>query len=99
MAMLVIDLEAAPDRLRGHLRIWMLEVSAGLYVGNVSKRLREEILLEVTTYIDDGTAVAVWPTRNVQGYELWFAGLKRRRAANHDGLRLIEFLPLIDRHA
>ena len=93
MAMLVIDLESAPERLRGHLRIWMLEVSAGLYVANVSKRLREEILLEVSGYIEDGTAIAIWPNRNTQGYDLWFAGLRRRRETERDGLRLMEFLP------
>lgn len=41
--MLVIVLENAPPRLRGRLAIWLLEIRAGVYVGNYSRRLREHI--------------------------------------------------------
>lgn len=39
--MLVIVLENAPPRLRGRLAIWLLEVRAGVYVGNYSARVRD----------------------------------------------------------
>ncbi|MGW3111525.1 type I-E CRISPR-associated endoribonuclease Cas2 [Streptomyces sp. NPDC001091] len=32
---------AAPDGLRGHLTRWMVEASAGVFVGNPSRRLRD----------------------------------------------------------
>jgi CRISPR-associated endoribonuclease Cas2 subtype I-E len=35
--MLVIVLENAPPRLRGRLAVWLLEVRAGVYVGNYSR--------------------------------------------------------------
>lgn len=38
--MLVIVLEAAPPRLRGRLALWLVEVRAGVYVGDFSKRVR-----------------------------------------------------------
>ena len=41
--MLAIVLENAPPRLRGRLAIWLLEVRAGVYVGKVSRRIREMI--------------------------------------------------------
>ena len=41
--MLVTVVENAPQRLRGRLAIWLLEVRAGVYVGNVSRRVREMI--------------------------------------------------------
>ena len=39
--MLVIVLENAPPRLRGRLAIWLLEIRAGVYVGNYSNKVRE----------------------------------------------------------
>ena len=45
--MLVIVLENAPDRLRGRLAIWLLEVRAGVYVGDVSKKVREMMWSQV----------------------------------------------------
>jgi len=41
--MLVIVTENVPPRLRGRLAVWLLEVRAGVYIGNPSKRLREFI--------------------------------------------------------
>lgn len=47
LAMLVIVLENAPPRLRGRLAIWLLEVRAGVYVGNYSRKVRENIWSQV----------------------------------------------------
>lgn len=35
MSMIVVVTEAVPPRLRGRLAIWLLEVRAGVYIGNV----------------------------------------------------------------
>ena len=45
MTMLTVVTEAVPPRLRGRLAVWLLEVRAGVYVGNVSRRVREMKLL------------------------------------------------------
>ena len=45
--MLVIVLENSPPRLRGRLAIWLLEVRAGVYVGNYSAQVREFIWEQV----------------------------------------------------
>lgn len=44
MSMVVVVTENVPPRLRGRLAIWLLEVRAGVYVGDTSKRIREMIL-------------------------------------------------------
>ena len=41
--MMVIVVENAPPRLRGRLAVWLLEVRAGVYLGNYSRRVREMI--------------------------------------------------------
>ncbi|HAV8228638.1 TPA: type I-E CRISPR-associated endoribonuclease Cas2, partial [Escherichia coli] len=38
MSMLVVVTENVPPRLRGRLAIWLLEVRAGVYVGDVSAK-------------------------------------------------------------
>ena len=43
MSMLVVVTENVPPRLRGRLAIWLLEVRAGVYVGDVSAKIREMI--------------------------------------------------------
>src|SRR5690606_36117119 len=60
--MLVIVLENAPPRLRGRLAVWLLEVRAGVYVGKLSKRVREMIWRQVEEGIEDGNAVLAWST-------------------------------------
>ena len=43
MSMLMVVTENVPPRLRGRLAIWLLEIRAGVYVGDTSKRIREMI--------------------------------------------------------
>ena len=42
--MLVIVVENVPPRLRVRLGLWLIEVRAGVYVGKVSRRVREMII-------------------------------------------------------
>ena len=41
--MTVVILIAAPEGLRGHLTRWLVEVSAGVFVGKMNQRLRDRI--------------------------------------------------------
>ena len=52
--MLVIVVENASPRLRGRLAIWLLEIRAGVYVGNYSKKVREYIWEQVKGGRGDG---------------------------------------------
>ena len=45
--MLMVIVEDAPPRLRGRLAVWLLEVRAGVYVGNYGRRVREMIWTQV----------------------------------------------------
>lgn len=48
MSMVVVVTENVPPRLRGRLAIWLLEVRAGVYVGDTSKRIREMIWQQIS---------------------------------------------------
>jgi CRISPR-associated protein Cas2 len=50
--MMVIVVESAPPRLRGRLAVWLLEIRAGVYVGNYSRRVRERIWQEVVDVME-----------------------------------------------
>ncbi|TVT59216.1 MAG: type I-E CRISPR-associated endoribonuclease Cas2 [Azoarcus sp. PHD] len=91
--MLVIVLENAPPRLRGRLAVWLLEVRAGVYVGNYSAKVRELIWSQVEAGIEDGNAVLMWRTNNEAGFEFATLGTNRRMPADWDGVRLVSFHP------
>jgi CRISPR-associated protein Cas2 len=92
--MLVIVLENAPPRLRGRLAVWLLEVRAGVYVGEFNRKVREYIWDQVAEGIEDGNAVVVWrDPGNEAGFEFQTVGCNRRVPVDFDGLKLVEFLP------
>ena len=92
--MLVIVLENAPPRLRGRLAIWLLEIRAGVYVGNYSRRLREHIWAQVEEGIEDGNAVIAWrSSTNEAGFDFLTLGENRRMPVEMDGIRLVSFFP------
>ena len=90
--MLAIVVENAPPRLRGRLAIWLLEVRAGVYVGKVSRRVREMIWSQVEVAIEDGNAVMVWSTNTESGFDFMTLGNNRRIPKEMDGIKLVSFL-------
>lgn len=91
--MLVIVLENAPPRLRGRLAVWLLEIRAGVYIGNYSRKVREYIWAQVEQGIEDGSAVIAWKTNSEAGFEFLTLGANRRLPADWDGVRLVSFFP------
>ncbi|WP_409522702.1 type I-E CRISPR-associated endoribonuclease Cas2e [Nitrincola sp. MINF-07-Sa-05] len=93
MAMLTVVTESVPPRLRGRLAVWLLEVRAGVYVGDVSRKIREMIWYQVTELAEDGNAVMIWATNTESGFDFQTYGENRRIPVDYDGLRLVSFLP------
>lgn len=86
--MTVIVLIAAPEGLRGHLTRWMVEVSAGVFVGNPSLRVRDGIWLTLLDRVGDGQAVMIEPARNEQRWAVRTAGRDRWYPVDYEGLIL-----------
>ncbi len=91
--LVIIVLENAPPRLRGRLAIWLLEVRAGVYVGNYSARVRDYIWKQVEEGIGDGNAVMAWRANNEAGFDFVTLGANRRIPVELDGAKLVSFLP------
>lgn len=97
--MLVIVLENAPPRLRGRLAVWLLEVRAGVYVGNYSTKVRDHIWNQVEVGLGEGNAVMAWRTNNEAGFDFVTLGKNRRIPVEVDGAKLVSFLPIDNQNA
>ena len=91
--MLVVVVSNAPPRLRGRLAAWLVEVRAGVYVGDYSVRTREMIWDQVLAGLEKGDAVMIWQAPADQGYDFATAGTNRRMPVDFDGLKLVSFFP------
>lgn len=91
--MLVIVLENSPPRLRGRMAIWLLEIRAGVYVGNYSTKVRDYIWNQVEKGIENGNAVMAWRTNSEAGFDFVTLGNNRRIPVELDGAKLVSFLP------
>ena len=91
--MLVIVTNNAPPRLRGRLAAWLVEVRAGVYVGDYGRSVREMIWQQLEALLDDGDAVMMWSTNTESGFEFQTLGENRRMPIDFDGLRLVQFFP------
>lgn len=96
--MLVIVVENVPPRLRGRLAIWLLEVRAGVYVGNYSAKVRDYIWEQVEKGVGEGNAVMAWRTRTEAGFDFVTLGVNRRIPVELDGAKLVSFVPLNDQY-
>lgn len=65
--MTVIVVTACPTGLRGHLTRWLLEISPGVFVGTVTKRVRQLLWVRVLEMVKTGRALMVYRANNEQG--------------------------------
>jgi CRISPR-associated protein Cas2 len=95
MSMLVVVSENVTPRLRGRLAVWLLEIRAGVYVGDISTKTREMIWQQVSVLAEEGNVVMAWATNTESGFEFQTYGVNRRIPVDLDGLRLVSFLPVL----
>jgi CRISPR-associated protein Cas2 len=92
--MLVIVTENAPSRLTGYLSRFLVEIRAGVFIGNYGARIRETLWSTVCKEIKAGNAVIAWSTNNESGYDFETVGANRRLPTILEGLKLVSFLPI-----
>jgi len=92
--MLVIVSENIPPRLRGRFGVYMIEIRSGVFVGDLSRRVREMLWKYIRLYAEDGNVAMIWTTNTESGYDFMTWGSNRREPADFDGLKLVSFAPL-----
>ncbi|WP_432969400.1 type I-E CRISPR-associated endoribonuclease Cas2e [Dactylosporangium sp. CA-233914] len=63
---MTVILTSCPPGLRGHLTQWLLEFSAGVYVGHVSTRVRRRLWARVIGMAGPGRALMVYQINGEQ---------------------------------
>ena len=64
--MVVITLSDCPPKVRGDLSKWLCEINTGVYVGNLSARVRQELWTRVCDNLKSGRATMVYSTQGEQ---------------------------------
>lgn len=91
--MLVIVVENVPPRLRGRLAVWLIEIRAGVYIGDLSVKVRDMIWSQIEDGVEEGNAVMAWSTNTESGFDFVTLGKNRRLPVELDGLKLVSFFP------
>lgn len=86
--MVVITMTNCPEGLRGDLTKWLLEISAGVFVGRLSARVRDRVWERVRSHVQAGRATMVFSASNEQGLDFRVAH-SAWRPVDFDGLQLI----------
>ena len=89
--MVIYSLDNAPQRLRGLLSRYCLELRAGLFVGRLDTRMRDLLWEKVEQLATKRTqAVLAWREPTEQGYAFRTLGRNRRTPIQVDGIWLVQ---------
>ncbi len=69
--MIVVSMTKCQPKLRGDLSKWLLEINTGVYVGQVSARVRDALWKRICDNISDGQATMVFSTNNEQHMDFY----------------------------
>lgn len=87
--MVLIVLERVPPGLRGEITRWMLELRAGVFLGNLSAMVRDRLWLRACESMGEGAGVLVYSTDNEQGFAIDYYGERTREPVDFEGLFLV----------
>lgn len=90
MGLTVISLTSVPPRLRGFLTKYLWEINTGVYVGEISAKVREKLWERCTKEVSvESRAVLVYPSDQEQGFSIESFGDKYKKV-DFDGVQLIQ---------
>ena len=81
-------MENVSESLRGECTRYMLEVKAGVFVGNITQPVRE-FLWQKILKAQTGGAILIYSYPNEQGFTMLMTGDPYRKLIDLDGIQLI----------
>lgn len=87
--MVVLIMEKVPVSLRGEITRWMIELKAGVFVGNISALVRDKLWDHICQKTNGGSATLLQSASNEQGYSIRSHGDTARKIRDFDGLCLV----------
>lgn len=88
--MTVFVIENAPDRLRGELTRWLLEIKPGVFAGRVSALVREQLWNKVLDERPYLSAIQLYSYNCEQGFRIEMTGEPKRHVVDLEGIQCIE---------
>jgi len=88
--MVIMILENVPVGLRGELSRWMIEPKSGVFIGELTARIRDLLWEKCVSKAREGGIIQVWNTKNEQKFEIRMSGDMTRNLVEIEGLKLIE---------
>jgi CRISPR-associated protein Cas2 len=82
-------LEKVPRKWRGVLSRWLLELRPGVFLGNPTQRVRDELWKKLTQRPPIGYVLQLWSNRQPQGFDYRQYGQSTRMLEDHEGLALV----------
>jgi len=87
--MIMMVLERVRPSLRGELTRWMLEVHAGVFVGDPPASVRDRLWEKVCGEAGQGGCVLAHSDNSEQGFAIRTWGPTRRAVEDYEGLTLV----------
>lgn len=87
--MTVLILENVPAGFRGEITQWLLEVKAGVFIGNISAAVRERLWNKVKQKTDVGAGLIVYSAQTEQGFLMDMFNTPKRKVVDMEGLCFI----------
>lgn len=87
--MIIMILEAVPTGLRGELTRWLIEPHPGVFVGHVTKRVRDKLWKKCLQDCRSGGVVQIWSSNNEQRFQIRTNGKTQRHLEEMEGVVLI----------
>lgn len=87
--MIVMILENVSPGLRGELTRWLIEPKSGVYIGEVSARVRDLLWEKCIAKSGSGGVIQLWSTNNEQKFTMRMSGNTDRKIVESEGLQLI----------
>lgn len=87
--MFVMILEKVPVGLRGELSRWLIEPRSGVFVGDISARIRDILWEKAIEKGQGGGVIQIWSAKTEQRFDLRISGETKRELMEVEGLKLI----------
>lgn len=81
--------ERVPTTLRNALSRWLIEPNIGVFIGNPSARVRDELWEKALAAAPEGTALQIWSAKTTQGFSCRQYNTKDREFVDLEGLTLV----------
>ncbi|MBO6148969.1 MAG: type I-E CRISPR-associated endoribonuclease Cas2 [Lachnospiraceae bacterium] len=94
--MLVLVLSDCPQKLRGDVTKWLFEINTGVYVGNLSARVRDELWERICESLKDGRASMVYHTQGEQHLDFRVHNSRTWKPVDIDGIKLMKRLDILN---